>query len=184
MSSAIRKWLVLALGVVAAIALCVPASAQAAAHAATAASSPLADGCFQNLELQNPVHEYDDEIDPGSGLLYFGGGQPHPLCQKHDAQIAGVVEIFTTSTGYCLANNSNDHDVYQHVPAGCTSAPYPWVQWKFIYIPTPNLGGGPYYELKSQYDGKCVWVLPNDTSVNVAPCDGTNYLDLYAVVPL
>jgi len=192
MHNSIRKWLVLASGAVAAIALAIPASAQAATATATAARSPLADGCFQNLELQNPVGEIDDEIDSSTSQLYFGGGEPRPLCQKHLNTTTGVVEIFTTSTGNCLAlySTATDNHVYEHVPTGCTSASPPtYMQWKFIYIPTPGLGGGPYYELQSQYPyqnnvKKCVYAVPNNTYVSIAPCDGTNDLDLYADVPL
>lgn len=193
MRNSIRKWLILASVAVAAIAIGVPASAQAATARATAASSPLADGCFQNLELQNPVGEIDDEIDPVTSLLYFGGGNPSPLCQKLLNSTTKVVEIFTTSTGYCLALDAispDAGDVYQHVPTGCTSASPPsYMQWKFVYIPTPNLGGGPYYELQSQFvfnDGtkKCVYADNGETFVYMDTCNGADDHDLYAVVPL
>jgi hypothetical protein len=191
MPPAIRKWLALASGAIAAIALGIPASAHAATTTTvTATSSSLANGCFQDLELQNPSAGLPlDEIDSASTLLYFGGGNPRPLCQKHD-QTTGIVEIFTTSTGYCLAYSDADHNVYQHVPAGCTSASPPaYLQWKFIYIPTTLVGGGPYYELQNQYIGKdkikrCVHAEPNNLYVSTIPCDSTDLLQLYNIVPL
>ena len=161
MNSAIRKILVLACGFVAVAALGVPAAAQAATDTATTTGvspsiSPTE--CFQNFTLQDIVTNDVDEINSTTSRLYFGGGTKHPLCQAIIDAVAGTVMIYTASSGYCLAFDSADNQVYQHVPAGCvtTGAPPSYTEWKFL-VAFSDPGFSPTeYEIQSLYNGECI----------------------------
>ena len=139
MRRTIRKSLIL-LGAVAAIAIALPSSARAATSTAispniTAASC--ANGPSpKDFTLEDVSSGFVGEIDSSTGDLYIGGGTAHDFCQAYVNVSLGIVEIFTSSTSYCLAYSAPTvNNAYQHAPAsnGCTaSTPPVWMQWKFI----------------------------------------------------
>jgi hypothetical protein len=174
MHSAIRKSLVLVLGAVAAITLGIPASAQAATarpdlYASNCATGPSPQD-FQLVDDSGGV----GEIDSTTSDLYFGGGTPHDFCQALVS--SGIVQIFTTSTNYCLAYSAAADNAYQHVPTGCTSASPPtYMQWKFLYQTT--LAGTKYYYLQNQYNGECIRNIPGGNQVSFTSCSLTGLVE-------
>jgi hypothetical protein len=171
MRSAIRKSLVLVLVAVAAIAIGVPVSAQAATATATAPALHASDCATgpspHNFTLEDSASGYYAEIDSSTSNLYIGGGTPHDFCQALVS--SGIVQIFTTSTDYCLAYSHADNDAYQHIPAGCQStSPPSYMQWKFIL---EEVSGAKIYALQNVYSGTCVESLYGSTTVTFTSCD-------------
>jgi hypothetical protein len=183
MQSAIRKFLLLACGIAAAIALGVPASAQAATAAATTPAlhaSNCGNGVSpKNFQLWNRGTFDVGEIDPSDGFLYIGGGVAHDFCQA--LLSTGIVQIFTRSSDYCLAYSAAANNAYEHVPTGCTSASPPaYTQWKFIFIGQD--GTSKYYELRTVYNGECLYGLPDSRTTLFGQCNSADNGDLFYTI--
>ena len=103
MRSLIRKSLILASGAVAAIAVALPSSTYAATTTAVSPNLTASDCASgpapHDFQLEVAGTSYAGELDSSSDL-YFGGGTPQDFCQALVS--TGTVEIFTSSTNYCL----------------------------------------------------------------------------------
>jgi hypothetical protein len=176
MHRALRKALVGATGLIAALAFTTSGTARADA----AVTPDVAPGnCFSQFFLSNVATSLQVYVDTAANDEVAFGDTPDVLCQAF-APSGNQLVIFDESigsSGSCLGYNASQNYVYLHVPSGCTSGTLNYLLWKFIYIGTN--AGGKYYELQNQYNGQCVY---EHDPAQLAGCNPASTRDLFYAV--
>jgi hypothetical protein len=153
--------ILLAMGLMASPALAGTPPSVSPAHTAGAAvtCSPSQETIFNNMGYDAYVVSLSDPLTFGGDYTLFCGYGSN-----------GDATFYASGTSYCWALNNTDDDVDFE-----TSCDHTYNQWNEV-----NTGGN-LFELRSHFNGDCIWGSGDDSTAAIDPCNSGSAGDKFTI---